>query len=456
MAPLPVNGSWDENSEPLPLPSTSVASLAIFSITFLLGFPGNGLVIWAIVLKMKRTVNTVWFLHLAIADLVCCLSLPFSIAQLALREHWPFGQLLCKVLPSVVIFNMFASIFLLTVISIDRCLLVMKPVWCQNHRTVRLASVVCGVIWILAFLLCCPSFFYREALEDGFGNIKCLNNWETGRDDDYEWLKTGRHDDYEWLNDLGAIEETTPIQDSAFLVTESTYGPAFPAGNLDPHPSYPSVNTIGNSAVPLSAWHPYRVKIERGSLMREVTLAPPRPNGLPRVHPTLATAGISPIPEAQPPGVFVSTTITRTTFGFLLPFLIMATCYALIAWKMLRKHFMGPRRRALQVILLVVATFFLCWAPYHVTGLLFLLAAPQTPLHQALLWWDSVSVALAYANSCINPLLYVFVGQTFRKKVCQTVQEMFEGAFVEPSSPACSQEKSKTTTVDNEVDVSVL
>ncbi|KAL7976363.1 hypothetical protein Chor_015427 [Crotalus horridus] len=457
MAPLPAIGSWDENGEPLPLPSTSVASLAIFSITFLLGFPGNGLVIWAIVLKMKRTVNTVWFLHLAIADLVCCLSLPFSIAQLALRERWPFGWLLCKILPSAVIFNMFASIFLLTAISIDRCLLVMKPVWCQNHRTVRLASVVCGVIWILAFLLCCPSFFYREALEDQFGNIKCLNNWETGRHDDDEWLKMGRHDDYEWLNDLGAIEETTPIQDPALLVTGSTYGRAFPGGNLDPHPSYPTVNAIkGNTMVPLSASHYYRVKTETDLLMREVTVAPSRPKDFPRVHPSFTPASISPFPETQPPGIFVSTTITRATFGFLLPFAIMATCYALIAWKMLRKHFVGPRRKALQVILLVVATFFLCWAPYHVTGLLFLLAAPQTPLHQALLWWDSVSVALAYANSCINPLLYVFVGQNFRKKVCQTVQEMFEGAFVEPSSPASSQEKSKTTTVDNEVDVSVL
>ncbi|ETE61935.1 C3a anaphylatoxin chemotactic receptor, partial [Ophiophagus hannah] len=350
MAPLPANSSLDENSETFPLPPPSAAALAIFSITFLLGFPGNGLVIWVTALKMKWTVNMVWFLHLAIADLVCCLSLPFSIAQLALHKRWPFGWLLCKVLPSVVVFNMFASVLLLTAISIDRCLLVMKPIWCQNRRTVRLASVVCGVIWILAFLLCGPSFFYRETLEDEFGNARCITNW-----------KMGRHDDYEWLDDL---------------------------------------------------W------------------------------------------DDQPPSAFVATTVTRAVFGFLLPLVVMATCYALIARKVLAKPFVGPRRRALRVVLLVVVTFFLCWAPYHVTGVLFLLAAPQMPLHQTLLWWDSMAIALAYANSCLNPLLYVFVGQNFRRAACQTVQAVFERALGEPSSPGCSQDKRQTTMVDNEVDAS--
>ncbi|XP_026545470.1 C3a anaphylatoxin chemotactic receptor [Notechis scutatus] len=433
MAPLPANSSLDESGEPFPLPSPSAAALAIFSTTFLLGCPGNGLVIWVTALKMKRTVNTVWFLHLAIADLVCCLSLPFSIAQLALHYRWPFGWLFCKVLPSVIVFNMFASVLLLTTISIDRCLLVMKPVWCQNHRTVRLASVVCGVIWILAFLLCGPSLFYRETLEDEFGNARCISNW-----------KTGRHDDYEWLDDLWDVEG--PI----LLATESAYNDVFPGGNLGPHPSYP---TERNTAGPLGLLHHYRTEMEADVSKRAVPVAPSLLYEIPRAHPTLPTVSTS-LFKDQPPSAFVATTVTRAVFGFLLPFVVMATCYALIAWKVLAKPFVGPRRRALRVVLLVVATFFLCWAPYHITGVLFLLAAPQTLLHQALLWWDSVFVALAYANSCLNPLLYVFVGQNFRRKACQTVQAVFEGALGEPSSPGCSQDKRQATMVDNGVDAS--
>ncbi|KAG8135020.1 hypothetical protein E2320_008083 [Naja naja] len=433
MALPPANSSLEENGKPFPLPLPLAGALAIFSITFLLGFAGNGLVIWVIALKMKQTVNTVWFLHLAIADLVCCLSLPFSIAQLALREHWPFGWLLCKILPSVIVFNMFASVLLLTAISIDRCLLVMKPVWCQNRRTVRLASVVCGVIWILAFLLCSPSFFYREILEDESGNARCITNW-----------KMGRHDDYEWLDDLW------DVQDSTLLATESAYHGVFPGGNLGPNPSYP---TESNTTVPLDLSHHYRTETEADVLKRAIPATPSPLYKIPSAHPTLPTASTSPFKD-QAPSAFVATTVTRAVLGFLLPFVVMATCYALIAQKVLAKPFVGRRQRALRVVLLVVVTFFLCWAPYHVTGVLFLLAAPQTPLHQDLVLWDSIPIALAYSNSCLNPLLYVFVGQNFRRRACQTVQAVFEGALGEPSSPGCSQDKRQTTTVDNEVDTS--
>ncbi|XP_063166405.1 C3a anaphylatoxin chemotactic receptor [Candoia aspera] len=451
MAPLPANDSLNENSDPFLLPSTSVSSLTVFSITFLLGFPGNSLVIWVIALKMKQTVNTVWFLHLAIADLVCCLSLPFSIAQLALHESWPFGWFLCKIIPSAIIFNMFASIFLLTTISIDRCLLVMKPVWCQNHRTVRFASMICGGIWILAFIMCCPAFFYRETMEDEFGNIRCVNNWNMGK-----------HDESEWLDDL--IEETIPTKHPT-LEAEGIYGGIFTGGIPDLHPTYTIVNaTKRNAAVPLGVYH--GIKMEPDSLMTAVSHPPSTLHDYSRIRASTPTASISQLddpsasdrameiqdylPEAQPPDALVSVTIIRTVFGFLLPFAVMVTSYTLIAQKMLKKHIVGPRRKALQVILLVVATFFLCWAPYHISGVLLLLAPPQTSFHQALLLWDSVFIALAYANSCINPLLYVFMGQNFREKVCQTVQEIFEVAFVEPSSPVCSQDKSKTTTVDND------
>ncbi|KAL0612432.1 C3a anaphylatoxin chemotactic receptor [Plecturocebus cupreus] len=99
-----------------------ILSMVILSLTFLLGLPGNGLVLWVAGLKMKRTVNTVWFLHLTLADLLCCLSLPFSLAHLALQGRWPYGSFLCKLIPSIIVLNMFASVFLLTAISLDRCL----------------------------------------------------------------------------------------------------------------------------------------------------------------------------------------------------------------------------------------------------------------------------------------------------------------------------------------------
>ncbi|XP_044273622.1 C3a anaphylatoxin chemotactic receptor-like [Varanus komodoensis] len=378
MSSLLANNSLNGCVDPFILKHTStlISCLAVLSLTFLLGLPGNGLVIWVTTLKMERTVNTIWFLNLAVADFLCCLSLPFHIGHLALLEHWPYGWFFCKIIPATIIFNMFASVFLLTIISIDRCLVVMKPVWCQNHRTVRLTSKICGGIWLLAFFMCFPAFFFREIYVDEFGNTRCIN----------------RYGDEDYAEDNWSFD--------SFYSNNVTFTP------------YPTFMVNG-------------------------------------MYDTYS--------ESQPPNALLSITVTRSVIGFLLPLGIMVTCYVLIAHKMLKKQFSKSFRKILRMILLVIGTFFLCWAPYHVIGVLDLLATPCTEFHEMLRPWDHVSIALAYANSCINPLVYVFVGKKFRDRARQTVQRIFEEAFSEEGtcSTACSQDRSKTSVV-KDTDVSVL
>ncbi|XP_026723705.1 C3a anaphylatoxin chemotactic receptor-like [Athene cunicularia] len=350
--------------------SESIVSIAIFIIIFIIGVPGNGLVIWVAGLKMKRSVNIVWFLNLAVADFMCCLSLPFSIVHLILHEHWPYGWFLCKVIPSVIIFTMFASIFLLVAISIDRCLLVMKPVWCQNHRTVKFISLICGGIWILAFIFCCPVFHYRETSTHD-GRTEC--GYSFGDDEVY----------------MDYYDEV--YMNASVNMSLEEYSPLAYNGN------YSWGNFYEDSSVSLA---------------------------------------------------LLVINVTRAVFGFVLPFGIMAVCYALIAFRTHANQFHKPRNRMLRTIVLVVAAFFICWAPYHVVGILPLVSTLGIELKESLVLWDHLSTALAYANSCINPLLYVFVGRDFRAKARQTVQGILEGAFTEEptrSSPY-SLDRSKTST----------
>ncbi|NXY47825.1 C3AR protein, partial [Ceuthmochares aereus] len=345
--------------------SESIVSIAIFIIVFIIGIPGNGLVIWVAGLKMKRSVNIVWFLNLAVADFMCCLSLPFSVVHLALHEYWPYGWLLCKVIPSVIIFTMFTSVFLLVAISIDRCLLVMKPVWCQNHRTVKFISLVCSGIWILAFVFCCPVFYYRETSTYD-GKTECGYNFGDEKVLDY-------------MDD--SVDE--------FL---ETYSPLAYSGN--------------------DSWRNFY-------------------------------EGDYPVSLA-----LVAINITRAVFGFVIPFGIIAVCYALIAFRTRVNQFHKPRNRMLRTIVLVVAAFFICWAPYHIVGILSLVPALGTKLMESLILWDHLSTALAYANSCINPLLYIFVGRDFRAKARQSVQGILEGAFTEEPTRSVpySLDRSKTST----------
>ncbi len=142
--------------------SMRTLSLVIYCLTFLLGVPGNMFVVYIAGLQMKRTVNTIWFLNLATADLLCCLSIPFSVAEILLEHHWPYGSVMCKILPSFIIINMFASVFTLNLISLDRFALVITPVWAQNHRNLLLARLSSAAAWVLALALSLPFMLLRQ------------------------------------------------------------------------------------------------------------------------------------------------------------------------------------------------------------------------------------------------------------------------------------------------------
>ncbi|KAG6925341.1 complement C3a receptor 1 [Chelydra serpentina] len=402
-----------------------IGSLIIFIVTFILGLLGNGLVIWVAGLKMKRTVNTVWFLHLAIADFLCCMSLPFSIIHLILHEYWPYGHFLCKVIPSAIILNMFASVFLLTAISIDRCLMVMKPVWCQNRRTVRLASVICGCIWLLAFVMCCPAFLYRETVKNEFGKTVC--RYQFGDDSDYEDYMDNWNDS---TINYGIFLDEYPGEDP----TDSEL--------TEPATSLPNVGVSRTSSV----------------LHSELS---DTPGGFSSTNIPGSFYNYTDLRDILPifsrPTTLLTIYITRIIFGFLLPFSIMAACYILIAVKMHGARFTKPRGKTLRVILVVVVAFFVCWAPFHAVGALSLLALPGTGFMEAVALWDRLSTALAYANSCINPLLYVFVGRDFRRKARQSVQGILEGAFSEEVTRSTSYSRDRTkTSADRDISSNTL
>ncbi|XP_036394498.1 C3a anaphylatoxin chemotactic receptor-like [Megalops cyprinoides] len=136
-------------------------SIIIYSLAFLLGTTGNGLVIYVTGFNMKKTVNAVWFLNLAVADFLFTAFLLFSIVNLYKEFDWPFGEFLCKLNTLVGALNMFASIFILTAISLDRCLATWVVVWAQNKRTPRKAEIICIIIWVAALVCSLPFPLFR-------------------------------------------------------------------------------------------------------------------------------------------------------------------------------------------------------------------------------------------------------------------------------------------------------
>ncbi|XP_006991547.2 C5a anaphylatoxin chemotactic receptor 1 [Peromyscus maniculatus bairdii] len=143
-----------------------IVALIIYSAVFLVGVPGNALVVWVTAFEARRTINAIWFLNLAVADLLSCAALPVLFVALIKYDNWPFNNQTCVILPSLILLNMYASILLLATISADRFLLVFNPIWCQKVRGTRLAWMACGAAWTLALLLTIPSFLFRQVHED--------------------------------------------------------------------------------------------------------------------------------------------------------------------------------------------------------------------------------------------------------------------------------------------------
>ncbi|XP_077312869.1 N-formyl peptide receptor 3-like [Lithobates pipiens] len=302
-----------------------IFSIIIFSLTFLLGTLGNGLVIWITTLNIKRTVNVMWYLNLATVDFIFTLFLPFVIANTALSHHWPLGRYMCKLNTMLINLNLCASVLQLTVISIDRCISIVYPVWCRNHRTPRLASFVVLAIWILALVFSSPFFIFRDTHSFNSQKMYCI------------------------------------------------------------------------------------YKFDGDNLRSEV--ASSREMGL---------------------------LVTRFIITFFIPFIIIVSCYIIITFRIQRDH-MAKTSKPFKIIAVVIVSFLVCWFPYQVFALLAMSVkrTKDKSLNHVVAVGYPLARSLMYINSCINPILYVFVGQNFKEKFWRSIHSAFENDFVEEPTKLC-------------------
>lgn len=285
----------------------ATTTMVFYIVIYILGIIGNGLVIYVTGFRMKRTVNSVWFLNLALADFLFTVFLIFPIITVSQSGQWLFGRHVCKLSTFVSVINMFASILLLTAISLDRCLSIWVVVWAQNKRTVRKAQVICVIIWMMAVACSSPYAAYRDTRVNPLGKTVCTYHLSF-RDKHYGFM------------------------------------------------------------------------------------------------------------------------IFRFVLGFLIPFLVILFCYVAIAVRAGRLQ-RTRKNRSRKIIFAIVIAFFLCWLPFHVMQ--FLQSSWRQHHQLAVKIGGGMSVCLAYLNSCLNPILYVFMCEEFQKKLKQSICFVLESALAE-------------------------
>ncbi|XP_037659501.1 neuropeptides B/W receptor type 1 [Choloepus didactylus] len=77
------------------------------------------------------------------------------------------------------------------------------------------------------------------------------------------------------------------------------------------------------------------------------------------------------------------------------------------------------KKRVTVLVAAILAVCLLCWTPYHLSTVVALTTdLPQTPLVVALSYFIT---SLSYANSCLNPFLYAFLDENFRRSLRQVL-----------------------------------
>ena len=157
--------------------------ILLYILVIFLGTVGNSLVVLTVIRTRKLwNATNIFIVNLAFSDVfVCVFDLPIS-AYYQITDDWIFGPALCKVIPVCFAVIVYASTLTLTMISIDRYLLIVLPL--KNKMTVKLAMLLVLGIAAVSIAVASPIAMYSKyvVIDDqvlGLHRRYCLEEWPT-------------------------------------------------------------------------------------------------------------------------------------------------------------------------------------------------------------------------------------------------------------------------------------
>ncbi|XP_008830137.1 C-C chemokine receptor type 1-like [Nannospalax galili] len=126
-----------------------------------------------------------------------------------------------------------------------------------------------------------------------------------------------------------------------------------------------------------------------------------------------------------------SQVLSMNILGLILPLLVMIICYRRII-QVLHRRPSEKKVKAVHLIFVITILFFLLWTPFNLT--IFVSASQDVLFTSTCAMNQQMDLALmvtemiAYTHCCANPVIYVFMGERFRKYL----QQLFQRHVVVP------------------------
>ncbi|XP_067876074.1 melanin-concentrating hormone receptor 1-like [Heterodontus francisci] len=153
------------------------------------------------------------------------------------------------------------------------------------------------------------------------------------------------------------------------------------------------------------------------------------------ITPVWLYAGLIPFPEGavgcgirlpNPETDIYWYTLYQFFLAFAVPFTVISVAYIRILQHMTssvapttQRSVRLRTRKVTRTAVAICLVFFICWAPFYVLQLTQLsIDQPTLPFYYAY----NMAISLGYANSCLNPFVYIALCETFRTKLILMVR----------------------------------
>ncbi|XP_011854852.1 PREDICTED: C-C chemokine receptor type 8 [Mandrillus leucophaeus] len=157
----------------------------------------------------------------------------------------------------------------------------------------------------------------------------------------------------------------------------------------------------------------------------------------------------------------IFTNFEMNILGLLIPFTIFMFCYIKILHQLKRcqNH---NKTKAIRLVLIVVIASLLFWVPFNVvlflTSLHSMHILDGCSISQQLNYATHVTEIISFTHCCVNPVIYAFVGEKFKKHLSEIFQKSCSHIFIYlgrqmprescEKSSSCQQHSFRSSSID--------